>query len=867
MAARKNPVMNLVRGREIKFGNNTCTEAETLTDTSLSRGHNMGHASLSQKQEVTGPPQSLLVNGSHSRDWDRPAPVSPFPPSAGCCSGSAGLPPYPSLPFRPFSHVPVPVRAGSGPPPDLCRALSSRRRWLPWPSPTASLPLRLPPSLWPPAFLDLSCSAMENGSPSRRSWEDEADDELPSPRSLGVGSPGLFPGAAAFGESPSPLELEFGHGDRIFFSDSEDYSDSEPPSPPPEGKGKAVAAAVGRRRRTRRHRRRWQEQGFSGFMAAARRAHPTLESVPIEAPPRCRASHVGHPPRAFEELDADGFYRVRSRHRWRRRSPLKQAKPVPPALVGLCFNCLADNHVKADCTFQRGASTAGAAEDELGLALVACVGGTRPSVSPAIVRQFLSDCFRMGIEDAKVLGHDPKDFVVRFRRREDRDRVLHTQAPHVLDPVVKAELPGLRYLVRIRLVAFQDWNTPPVFPRGGDHGGGADKDDGSDDSNHNRYHPGLDGNRGGASRGLYPDVDDCGGSADDDVDSGDSNYNRYHPGVDSLAVDGAEVLDRPADGDLLAGCLDVLVGTVHCPIWESMAGRCGGFGAVVTVESASPVVDDVASSAYVVGSSEEPRLIEQPLRPSSMANDALCDDDISLIGRHAEYIGEPGFLGRFLCEDPSLLVGSFDRPSDPVAACTPESACLGPACQLVGGLERVDSEELREVFDVGPTGEALTEHCPALGRVVGPDPVPLHGEDAPRSAPRTPLASGTPPLLVDCLEDRLCLPLRTPLVRGPPRLRRPRTPAHVQSLRRSERIAATPREADSTKQAQLVLMQKLGMAAPSPAVDSETVRKYKTTFREPLSESNQEALQLLFGGQFDPVAMNLNMLGLDEEAI
>lgn len=158
----------------------------------------------------------------------------------------------------------------------------------------------------------------------------------------------------------------------------------------------------------------------------------------------------------------------------------------------------------------------------------------------------------------------------------------------------------------------------------------------------------------------------------------------------------------------------MLVGTVHCPIRESMAGRCGGFGAVVTVESASPVVGDVASLAYLVGSSEEPWLIEQPLRPPSKANDALCDDDISLIGRHAD-IEEPGFLGRFLCEDPSLLVGSFDTPSDPVAACMPESACLGPACQLVGGPERVDSEELREVFDVGPAGEVPTEHCPTLG--------------------------------------------------------------------------------------------------------------------------------------------------------
>ena len=61
-------------------------------------------------------------------------------------------------------------------------------------------------------------------------------------------------------------------------------------------------------------------------------------------------------------------------------------------------------------------------------------------------------------------------------------------------------------------------------------------------------------------------------------------------------------------------------------------------------------------------------------------------------------------------------------------------------------------------------------------------------------------------------------------------------------------------------------MLKLGMVAPWPNVDSETVCKYKTTFRAPLSDSTQEALQLLFGGEFDPVAMNLNMVGLDEVA-
>lgn len=123
-----------------------------------------------------------------------------------------------------------------------------------------------------------------------------------------------------------------------------------------------------------------------------------------------------------------------------------------------------------------------------------------------------------------------------------------------------------------------------------------------------------------------------------------------------------------------------------------------------------------------------------------------------------------------------------------------------------------------------------------------------------------------PPSVLTALEDRLCLPLQTPLMPGPPRVRRSRTPAQS-PLRRSVRIAAAPREADSTKQAQLVLMRKLGVA-PTPAViDSDMVRKYKYAFREPLTESGHEALQLLMGGDFDPIAWNLNMLGLEEEDI
>lgn len=119
------------------------------------------------------------------------------------------------------------------------------------------------------------------------------------------------------------------------------------------------------------------------------------------------------------------------------------------------------------------------------------------------------------------------------------------------------------------------------------------------------------------------------------------------------------------------------------------------------------------------------------------------------------------------------------------------------------------------------------------------------------------------PLLHDELEERLCQPLQTPIVRGPPRLHRPKTPPSVLSLRRSDRLAAKPRDVDSTRQAQCVLMRKMGVVIASLGVDSEPVRKYKVTFQALLSVSKKEALQLIFGGDFDPVAMNLDMISVD----
>jgi hypothetical protein len=59
-------------------------------------------------------------------------------------------------------------------------------------------------------------------------------------------------------------------------------------------------------------------------------------------------------------------------------------------------------------------------------------------------------------------------------------------------------------------------------------------------------------------------------------------------------------------------------------------------------------------------------------------------------------------------------------------------------------------------------------------------------------------------------------------------------------------------------------MNKLGLEAPFPNVGSDTMHKYKAVFREPLSDSTYDALQLL-GGEFDSVAMELNMIGLNDE--
>lgn len=238
-----------------------------------------------------------------------------------------------------------------------------------------------------------------------------------------------------------------------------------------------------------------------------------------------------------------------------------------------------------------------AAEATMDLALLVLVGGTRPAVSTAMVSAYLLERFDIACDNAEVCRHEPEDFIVRFRLRVDRDRVLaapptamplpllwrlwrrtawasagsfrfrvlvgmrrippHVRSaetaqiilgpscaevdvvhpsdvpgddgreffvtawcanpqfipdeevlfvpePRLMTPEVAAStvLTGLRYLVRIRLVAFQDWSSPPASPVG--HGGNAeDGDDGGNDGDGHGGANGGDGDHAPAGGGWF----------------------------------------------------------------------------------------------------------------------------------------------------------------------------------------------------------------------------------------------------------------------------------------------------------------------------------------------------------------------------
>lgn len=175
---------------------------------------------------------------------------------------------------------------------------------------------------------------MASRSGSRRSWAAGSGSFAGLPplaaaahASLVLRASSLDPLAAPFG-SPSEDDL----GGRLHFSDSE-ASDEDSVAPPSSGRG--AAAALPRRMRRRRRR-------------PARRPFLAGPATPPGSPSPRNGQVPAHPARMSALPDSDGFRVVESRRRWRRAAPPR--RPIPANLVGKCFNCLSESHVKVDCT-------------------------------------------------------------------------------------------------------------------------------------------------------------------------------------------------------------------------------------------------------------------------------------------------------------------------------------------------------------------------------------------------------------------------------------------------------------------------------------------------------------------------------------
>lgn len=190
---------------------------------------------------------------------------------------------------------------------------------------------------------------------------------------------------------------------------------------------------------------------------------------------------------------------------------------------------------------------------------------------------------------------------------------------HIPVDAVRTEVPGLRYLVRVRLISFQDWNTPPPSPDGHDGDDDTENGDGDDGAG------GADGSAPldeGPSRRPALEDDYSGGRDSEADDSGDSNHNHYHPGLDRRRHGSAPpaVLDESPSTVLVEAisCLFSLGPGGSCPFSLGLGGalqevaavastcpRCGGSG-IPDVASARPRGNGWADP-YDFSADESPR--------------------------------------------------------------------------------------------------------------------------------------------------------------------------------------------------------------------------------------------------------------------
>lgn len=184
------------------------------------------------------------------------------------------------------------------------------------------------------------------------------------------------------------------------------------------------------------------------------------------------------------------------------------------------------------------------------------------------------------------------------------------------------ELPALRYLVRCRVVEFQDWSVTRHTSDDDDGHGRPDDDDEDDsgDSNHNRYHPGLD--YGGHRSSWGPKLVRLTGAGDDAPSQGNGRWPTFRSRRTILVGSFAcPVVTSCADGRQAAvRCVSRAIGrqsTVHGVRTRAVAGP------VFPVESCQGVKDTADPSLCLhrptdadLGRSVDPMLCEAATRPS-----------------------------------------------------------------------------------------------------------------------------------------------------------------------------------------------------------------------------------------------------------
>lgn len=415
-------------------------------------------------------------------------------------------------------------------------------------------------------------------------------------------------------------------------------------------------------------------------------------------------------------------------------------------------------------------------------------------------------------------------------------QIVYIPEPRVPGVVFDDHLPGLTYLVRARLVAYQDWRAPPAAPG----------NDGANDGDGGGHGPGQHQGPGGGGPGLDDDALEEGGDGEVDDDP---------PPAGSQSVSTAH--------GTLATQDTVRIGQVSCPL----RGESDRWPLLSAPRTPAPRCTKPRS--LLDGEDLQPKF-------SGLYREAIAASPSPML-RRVPVSSPVGFIGRFLAIAPNLLQDGRSSQSAVVvfddwwASCVQgelSAAHSQPAAREHANEEDAAQEdwwstvvdaEFARPQQLGAVDVSAVALVAELGQQ---EPAELGFGDAGTSA----APPATPRTILTNLEGRLCIPMETPLLKEKPRLRRAKTPATVQSIRRSARIAATPREPNVNAQARVVLLKKLGFHTDSPAGGHDTAQLCRRAFQQPLSDASHANLQKLLGAEFDPVAFNLNMLGLDEES-